>query len=144
MTHDNPYARHDGPGGPDRPGAAGGGGPSSDERTFAIIAHLSALAAILLSVGWLTFVGPLIVWLVLRERGPLVRAASAGAFNFAIGITILGIIAWICFFTILLIPVAIVLWIVAFIAQIWCSIRGALAASRGEYFSYPFQVRILS
>ncbi|MGO1172957.1 MAG: DUF4870 domain-containing protein [Actinomycetaceae bacterium] len=137
MSYDNPYANH---------AAQDGSGdvrPSSDERTFAIIAHLSALAAILLSVGWLTFVGPLIVWFVLRDRGPLVRAASAGAFNFAIGITIMGIAAWICFFTIILIPVAIIVWIVAFVVQVWCSIRGALAASRGEVYRYPFQVRIL-
>ena len=138
MSYDNPYATSGGP----EPGR-GDGAPSSDERTFAVIAHLSALAAILLSVGWLTFLGPLIVWLVLRERGPLVRAASAGAFNFAIGITIIGIVAWVCFFTLILIPVAIILWIIAFVAQVWCSIRGAMAASRGELYRYPFQVRIL-
>ncbi|MGC5629615.1 DUF4870 domain-containing protein [Georgenia sp. Z1344] len=138
MSYDNPYATS---GGPEH--GRGDGAPGSDERTFAVIAHLSALAAILLSAGWLTFLGPLIVWLVLRERGPLVRAASAGAFNFAIGITILGIVAWICFFTLILIPVAIILWIVAFVAQVWCSIRGAMAASRGELYRYPFQVRIL-
>lgn len=138
MSYDNPYASPEGHGGPT------GGRPSSDERTFAIIAHLSALAAILLSAGWLTFLGPLIVWFVLRDRGPLVRAASAGAFNFAIGITLIGIAAWICLFTVILIPVAVLLWVIAFVAQVWCSIRGALAASRGEVYRYPFQVRILS
>lgn len=138
-TSDNPYSQ-----GPDRYEPSGAGTPGSDEKSLAVIAHLSGLAAILLSAGWLPFVGPLIVWILFRDRGRLVRTASAGAFNFAIGITVLGIAAWICLFTIILIPVAIVLWIVAFIAQVWCSVRGAIAASNGQIYRYPFQLPLLS
>lgn len=114
-----------------------------DDRTIAVLAHLSPLIALVLSAGWLSFLGPLIVWFIWRDRGPLVRQAAAGAFNFNITVWVTSIIAWICLFTVILIPLAIVLWIGAFLAQVILSIKGAFAASRGEVYRYPLQVPIL-
>ena len=115
-----------------------------DERSMAILAHLSAIIAMVLSAGWLSFLGPLIVWFIWRDRGPLVRQAAAGAFNFNITVWVTSIIAWICLFTVILIPLAIVLWIGAFVAQMVLSIRGAMAANKGEVFRYPMQIKILN
>lgn len=119
-------------------------GPGGDDRTIAVLAHLSPLIAMIISVGWLSFLGPLIVWLIWRDRGPLVRNAAASAFNFNITVWLANIAGWVCFFTIILIPLAIVLWVVAWIAQIALSILGAVRASRGEVYRYPMQVPILS
>lgn len=118
--------------------------PGGDDRTIAVLAHLSPLIAMVVSVGWLSFLGPLIAWLIWRDRGPLVRNAAASAFNFNITVWLANIAGWVCFFTIILIPVAIVLWVVAWIAQIVLSILGAVRASRGEVYRYPLQVPILS
>jgi len=115
-----------------------------DDRTIAVLAHLSPLIAMVVSAGWLSFLGPLIVWFVWRERGPLIRNAAASAFNFNITVWVVNIIGWVCLFTLFLIPLAIVLWIGAFIAQVVLSIKGALAASRGEVYRYPWQVPILN
>lgn len=117
--------------------------PAGDDRTIAVLAHLSPVIAMVLSAGWLSFLGPLIAWLVWRDRGPLIRNAAASAFNFNITVWVANIAGWICFFTILLIPVAIVLWAVAWIAQIVLSIIGAMRASNGEVYRYPMQVPIL-
>ena len=57
---------------------------------------------------------------------------------------VVSIIGWICLFTVILIPLALVLWLVAFIAQLVLSIRGAMAANRGEVFRYPMQLKVLS
>lgn len=126
-----------------QPGSWQQPGPDGDNRTIAILAHLSPVIAMVISVGWLSFLGPLIVWLVWRDRGPLVRNAAASAFNFNITVWIANVAGWICFFTVILIPLAIVLWIGAWVAQVVLSIIGAVRASRGEVYRYPFQVPIL-
>jgi hypothetical protein len=128
-------------GGP-RPGAPVDG----EERTMMLVAHLSAPASMLLSVGWLPFLGPLLVWLFYKDRSQAVRTAAAGAFNFNITMTIASVITWISVIITLGIGFlwAIPIWIVLFIIQIWAHVRGAMAASRGEVYTYPFQIKLLS
>ncbi|GAA4429712.1 hypothetical protein GCM10023169_32270 [Georgenia halophila] len=136
-----PYRQEPSPGGPaDRHQP-----PSSrDDQAIAVLAHLSPLIAMVLTAGWLSFVGPLAIWLIFRDRGPLIRNAAASAFNFNLTVWIATIAAWICLFTVILIPVAIVLWIAAFVLQVVFSIIGAVRASRGEIYRYPMQIPILS
>lgn len=142
---------HGAPGGPQQPGPTGqqphpdypGQGPRGDDRALAVLAHLSPLIALVLSAGFLSFLGPLLVWLIWRERGELVRNASASAFNFNLTVWLASIIAWICVFTVVLIPLAIVLWAVAGVAQIALSILGAVRANKGVVYRYPFQVPVL-
>jgi len=55
--------------------------PTAGSRLAAIIAHLSAPIAALLSAGSLSLLGPLLVWLV-KKDDPYARRAAAGAFNF--------------------------------------------------------------
>ena len=144
-------APHGAPGGQQHPGPTGqwphqdypGQRPRGDDRALAVLAHLSPLIALVLSAGFLSFLGPLLVWLIWRERGDLVRNAAASAFNFNLTVWLASIIAWICVFTVVLIPLAIVLWAVAGIAQIVLSLLGAVRANNGVVYRYPFQVPIL-
>ena len=141
----NPYPHQP----PPRPGAHGGyaapAPANSEERSMLLVAHLSAPAAMLLSAGWLPFLGPLLVWLFYRERSAAVRTASAGAFNFNVTMTIASVLTWVSVFVTLGVGFiwAIPIWIVLFIIQVWAHVRGALAASRGEVYDYPFQIRLL-
>jgi len=114
-----------------------------DDRTIAVLAHLSPLIALALSAGLLSFLGPLIVWLVWRDRGPLVRNAAASAFNFNITVWIASFVGGIMVVTVVLIPLALILWLAAFVAQVVFSIIGAVRANRGEIYRYPWQVPIL-
>lgn len=111
-----------------------------------LIAHLSAPVSFLVSGAWLPFLGPLLVWLFYKDRSPAVRTASAGAFNFNITMTIATVALWISVIVTLGIGFlwAIPLWIVLFIVQVWAHVKGAMMASRGEVYTYPFQIRILS
>ncbi|WP_270887689.1 DUF4870 domain-containing protein [Pedococcus sp. 5OH_020] len=118
--------------------------PSAEERTASILAHLSAIIAAVVSAGWLSIVGPLIVWALYKDRSPLARQAAAGAFNFNLAIWAAFIVGWICLFTIILIPVAVVLWIVAGLTALVCHIQGAVKANRNEPYRYPFEIRVLS
>lgn len=115
----------------------------ADDRILAVLAHLSPMIAAIVSAGWLSFLGPLILWIVYKDRNALVRNAAASSFNFHITIWICWIVAWLFFFTIIGIPIAIILWVVPAVAQIVFSIIGALRAWKGEIYSYPFQIPIL-
>lgn len=148
---DDPQYSAGAPGSVPPPMQRGGGGipPQSgsagtDDRSMAIIAHLSTIAALLLSAGWLSFVGPLIVWLVYKDRSAYVREAAAGAFNFNIAMWLVSIAGWIAILTIIGAVVGIPLLIIAFVLQVVFHILGAVKANRGERFQYPFQLRLLS
>lgn len=114
-----------------------------DDRTIAILTHLSGLVGALISVGWLGFVGPLVVWLVHKDRNPFLRATAAGSFNFNLSMWLLNAAAFVCFATILLIPVAIVLWLVAGVLLVVCHILAVLRANKGEVYRYPLQLPVL-
>lgn len=116
----------------------------NDERTWAVLAHVSALVAAILSVGWLSFLGPLIVWAIYKDRSALVRGSAAGAFNFNVGLWVATIVGWIFFITLIGIPIAIIIWIVVFIASILYHVLAAMAANRGEVYRYPWSITILS
>lgn len=110
---------------------------------MAAVAHLSAFIAMLLTAGWFSFVGPLVVWLLYKDRSEFVRQAAAGSFNFNVWATVMNWVAWILFFTVIGIPVAIVLWLIAgFGTVIWHGFA-ALKALRGSSFHYPVQLRVL-
>lgn len=117
---------------------------SGEERGAAILAHLSAPIAGILSAGSLSLLGPLIVWFIYKDRSPGVRAAAAGAFNFNLSWWLMYWVGWLFVITFIGIPVAAVLWSVITIVAIWCHIRGALSASSGRPYRYPFQLRILN
>lgn len=116
---------------------------TTDERTMAILAHLAAVIAMVVSAGWLTFVGPLVVWFIYKDKSRFVRNAAAGAFNFNLAMTIISVVAWILCFTIILIPVSIIAFIVVFVMTLLYSIKGALKASNNELYRYPFGINLL-
>jgi len=118
--------------------------PRTDETGLAVFAHLSSLIAEVVSAGWLSFVGPLAVWLIWKDRSPFVRACAAGAFNFNLGMWLMSIAAWISLFTVVLIPLAIVLFAISILGMVILHIVAAAKASQGEVFAYPFQLRVLS
>ena len=117
---------------------------SSDETGAAVVAHLSALVAAVVSAGSLSLLGPLIVWFIYKDKSPAVREAAAGAFNFNLSWWLLYWVGWLFAITFIGIVVAIPLWFVITVVALWCHIRGALDASSGRPYRYPFQLRVLS
>jgi len=117
--------------------------PSAGSRIAAILAHLSAPIAALLSAGSLSLLGPLLVWLVMK-RDPMARRAAAGAFNFNLAFWLLYLVSWLLIFTVIGAVVGIPLIIVLFLVSAWCHIKGAIRAANDEPYDYPFQIRVLS
>jgi uncharacterized Tic20 family protein len=117
--------------------------PSGSSRVGAILAHLSAPIAALLSAGSLSLLGPLIVWLV-QKNDPFARRAAAGAFNFNLSFWLLYLLSWLLIFTVVGAIIGIPLIIVLFLVSAWCHIKGAVRAADDRSYDYPFQIRVLS
>lgn len=117
--------------------------PTGSSRVAAILAHLSAPIAALLSAGSLSLLGPLIVWAV-KKDDPYVRRAAAGAFNFNLSFWLLYLISWLLIFTVVGAIVGVPLLVVLFVVSAWCHIKGAVRAADDRTYDYPFQIRVLS
>lgn len=145
-SHGSPYPQ-DVPGGrpPYAPtyghGAALETGPN--DRPMAVLAHLSTLIAAILSAGSLAIVGPLIMWLIYKDRSPFVRQASAGAFNFSVWLVVLGVAGWVLTATIIGAVVGVPLLILSWVLSIVFPIIGAVRANRGETYRYPLTPEFL-
>lgn len=116
-----------------------------DARLWATLTHLAAPALYLLSAGFAGFVAPLILWLVFKEKDPLVRQAGAGSFNFNFALMLISIAAWVLGIVTLglLLPLTGLVLTIVFIVQVVFGILGAMAANKGEAYKYPFEVGIL-
>ena len=112
-------------------------------RLAAVLAHLSAPIAALLSAGSLSLLGPLLVWLV-KKDDPYARRAAAGAFNFNLSFWLLYLVSWLLIITVVGAVVGIPLLVVLFLVSAWCHIKGAIRAADDRHYEYPFQIRVLS
>jgi len=115
--------------------AAGQYLPTPEERSWGMLAHLSSIIAILL--GGMSFVGPLIVWLVKKDQSPFVADQGKEALNFQIAVLLASLICGVTCILVILIPVIIV-------ANIVFSVMGAMEANKGVYYRYPYTIRLIS
>jgi uncharacterized protein len=116
---------------------------NADDRLWAMVAHLSAPVAALVSAGWLTILGPLIVWLAKKDSSPFVRNASAGAFNFTVTMWLTSLVGWILTITVVGAIIGIPLIIIGSLGSIILGIVGAIKTWGGQSYTYPWQARLL-
>jgi hypothetical protein len=102
----------------------------ADERTWSIAAHLSPFLASLIG---LPFLGPLVIYLVFRDRGPFIRHHAAQALNFQIIVAIGLLISIPLMFVIVGFITAAVIGVAAIVFQI----VAAVEANNGKWYRYP-------
>ena len=108
---------------------------ASTDRNFAMWMHVSVLLALLV-VGPLAGLAPLILWLIRRESSPFLDDHGREVVNMSItGVIVLGV-GMVTGIGMLVVPI----WMVVALIGV---IRGAVAASNGEYFRYPMTIRFL-
>ena len=99
-----------------------------------------ALAHLSLAFGVL---GPLVVWLLYRDRGPFTSQESREALNFSGPPTLITLL----FFFLSLLPVVgpifAILGALTWAAMAVYGVMGASHVSKGRPFRYPFNLRIL-
>ena len=105
-----------------------------DEKLWSTLIHLSPLLA---SFIGLPFLGPLIGYLVLRDRGPFIRWHTAQALNFQLTVLIAYLVSGVL---VLVFFIGLLLLAAVWIASIVFMIMAAIAANRGEYYQYPWTI----
>ncbi len=109
----------------------------ADERLWGLLAHLSWIAGSIVGISPL---GPLVVFLVFKDRSPFLRRHALEALNFWITVFIGLAISLV----LMLIIVGFVTFAVISVAALVLSIIAALAANRGEEYRYPFTLRLIT
>lgn len=116
-------------------GYAAAAGPAlnaSDEKVWALGAHLSELVV--------SFIGPLVIWLVFKGRGPFLEHHAKEALNFSITMFIAIVVASFSLFILVgfvLLPLVVV-W--AFVLPIIAAVK----AANGEWYRYPLTFRFIT
>jgi uncharacterized Tic20 family protein len=105
--------------------------PSRDECNLAMLAHLLGIFS--------GFIGPLVLWLVKRDEASFVGDQANEALNFQITIA-LAMFASVLLSIIIIGAFLIPLLLIA--NFIFC-ILGAMSASKGKRYRYPFSLRLV-
>jgi uncharacterized Tic20 family protein len=110
-----------------------------DERLWAMLTHLSALLGIVVGAGFIGWLGPLIIFLVLKDRSAFVAEHAKTTLNFQITMFIAAVVAALLWIVLVgfLITAAIYVIVIVF------SIIAAVAANRGERYEYPLTIRFI-
>lgn len=104
----------------------------ADEKLWATLIH----------IGGILF-GPLpalIGYIVLKDRGPFIRAHSATALNFQLTLLITYVVGGI----LTIVIVGFLILAAAWVLTIVFGIMAALAANRGEYYTYPLSIKFVN
>ena len=104
------------------------GQPNQDERTMGLLSHLSGIL--------LGFLGPLIFFLIKKDESPFVRDQAAQALNFQFILLIGYVIAMVLYIVFIGALLQLALWVCAVVF----GILGGVAANKGEWYRYPFNV----
>lgn len=117
-----------GPPGPPPPGYGQPPVSPQDERTWGLMCHLGGLL--------FSFVVPLIIYLVYKDRSVFLGRHGAQALNFQLTL----LIAWVAGSVLSVIIVGYLLLLAAAAVSIVFSILAAMAANRGEDYVYPIAI----
>jgi uncharacterized Tic20 family protein len=120
-----------------QPAGQAPGVADANARQWAMLAHLSALAGLIIGLNWL---GPLIIYLVKKDEHPFIADQSREALNFNISVFIYFIVSAILIIVvigILLLPAIGVAWVVL-------TVIATIRANNGEAYRYPLSIRFVS
>jgi uncharacterized protein len=108
----------------------------SDEKMWSMLVHLGGL---LWLVG-VPLIPALVGYLVLKNRGPFVRAHTATALNFQISMLIYALVSVILIFLL----IGIFMLIAVGVLVVVFSIIAAVKANQGQAYSYPLTLKVVS
>ena len=121
------------------------GGPSAEERQWAMFAHLSSLVGGIVTTGWGCFIGPLVIWMVKKDTMPFVddQAKEALNFNISVGIIFLALLLMSIMTLGIGLILAIPVWIIVGIGWLVFTIIAAIKANEGVAYRYPLTMRLI-
>lgn len=108
----------------------------NDEKTWATLAHAIPAIAMVVSAGTIGFIASLVIYLVVKDRGPFVRAHAANAFN----VQLTALIGLIVSGLLMLVLVGFILYPLVVVACVVIHVIGAMKANNGEWWTPPVTI----
>lgn len=108
-------------------------------RLWATLTHISALIGIVVGAGFIGWLGPLIILIVLGGRSAFVAEHARTTLNFQLTMFIVAVVGaalWIF-------GIGLLLTAAVYVVVIVLSIIAAVAANRGQRYEYPLAIRFL-
>lgn len=106
--------------------------PSNDDKNIVTITHLGGIL--------FSFIPSLIVWLLKKDDSEYIAAQAKEALNFQITLLLAQFVAYVLIF----ILVGFLLLGLIWIFNIVFCIIAAISSSKGEYYRYPFTLRLIN
>ena len=114
---------------------------SKDDQNMAMLTHLASAILSLLSFATASILAPLVMWFIYKDKPGygFTKESARRAFNFNFSLWLISMASWVLMvvtFGIL----GIILWVVPLVVSILLVIfhsLAALAANRGEQYTYP-------
>ena len=124
------------------------GVPSTEEKQWALFAHLSAILGAIVTghiFGIGCFLGPLIIWLIKRDTMPFVADQGKEALNFNITLAIVGAALFLLIVLTFGLGIFIAIPAGAIVALGWLVfvVMAAIKASEGVAYRYPITLRLV-
>ena len=113
------------------------GTPPQEQRQWAMFAHLSALIGLIVPFG--NVLGPLVIWLVQKDKMAFVDDQGKEALNFQI--TVFG--AAVISFFLMFILIGFLLIFVVGLGALVLTIIAAIKANEGVAYRYPLTIRLI-
>ena len=111
--------------------------PTQDERTWGMLAHLTAFSGFLIPLG--NIIAPLVVWLVKRDQSQFVADQGKESLNFNISVLLAGAVCAALVFVL----IGILLGVALFFYWLAMTIVAGIKASEGIRYRYPFTLRLI-
>jgi len=99
---------------------------------WSLFAHIGGLVT--------TFLAPLVIYLIYKDRDPFIRRHAAQALNFQIIIAIAYFLSSLLIFVV----IGFITYPLAVICSLIFSIMAAVAANKGEEYTYPMIPQMVS
>lgn len=106
----------------------------TDEKMWATLIHVGGVI--------FSFLPALIGYVALKDRGPFIRAHSATALNFQISLVIYATV--LVPITLVTLGIGGILYLPLAIVALVFMILAALAANRGQFYTYPLTIKFLN
>jgi uncharacterized Tic20 family protein len=113
--------------------------PGAEERKWAAIVHVAALAGIIMPFGG-AVLGPLVVWFLKKDSMPFVADQGREALNFQLTVFLAMAVCVLLIFVGIGVPLILLLCIVDLVF-IWIA---TFKASEGEAYRYPLTLRLIT
>lgn len=113
-----------------------------------MLAQLAVVIGYLVSFGTLGWLGPLIIFLVYKDRNRFIRFNAAEALNAAIAVVIAEIVLTIACAILAVISLGLLSFLFAVVAvpailHIIFAIMGAVKANDRQWWNYPMNIRLV-